>query len=267
MCLFSAILFLIRLGVGGTFILYGLVKLLGGQFFFSHDWVISGRTTDGPTLVWCFYGYSPVYGRLIGLAELVPGALLLLPRLRTVGALLLLPVSAHITVLDFCFDFPAVKYFSLLLTLGCVILLLADGRTLGRAAWLLVASPQRNAITPKDAGTATRFQRWSTVKYGLIALVALPAALFVANLLVAAVAPNPVDIARDQCVQRGWAKDQLELLGWRTDSWSGINVNGYVEFETTGPRLPRLIRVAIHRPHSFTGWQVVDYQERRAPLP
>src|SRR5690348_11790542 len=105
-----------RLIVGIAFVAYGTVKLLGGQFHHG-DFVIDSRTTDGTWLVWCFFGYSPVYARFIGLCELVPGLLVLFPRTTTLGALALLAVSLNITVMDFCFDFPSVKYTALTLTL------------------------------------------------------------------------------------------------------------------------------------------------------
>src|SRR5438874_698566 len=110
-----------RLVVGGAFITYGLVKILGGQFYYG-DFVIDSKTTDPTTLVWCFFGYSPVYGRFLGFCELAPGLLLLFSRTKTLGAVALLPVTLNITVMDFCFGFPAVKYTSLLLTLLCAIL-------------------------------------------------------------------------------------------------------------------------------------------------
>src|SRR5438105_7219403 len=93
---------LIQLFLAITFIFYGVVKLLGGQFRYE-DFILDSRSMDGPTLVWSFYGYSPVYGRLIGVAEILPGMLLLIPRTRTLGALLLLPLAANIAVMDFCF--------------------------------------------------------------------------------------------------------------------------------------------------------------------
>jgi hypothetical protein len=134
---------LLGVSLGVTFVLYGLVKLLGGQFVYHHDWVIDGRTTDGATLVWCFYGYSPTYGRLIGLAEALPGLLLLFRRTRLLGALVLLPIAANVTVMDFCFDFPPVKYFALALTAGCAALVAAErGKLRAALGAVLAAEPK-----------------------------------------------------------------------------------------------------------------------------
>src|SRR5262245_48822517 len=121
------ILLLCRLVVGVAFVTYGAVKLLGGQFHHG-DFVIDSRATDGTWLVWCFFGYSRPYAWFVGLCELVPGLLLLFPRTKALGALALLAVSLNFTVLDFCFDFPPVKYTALLLTVLCGILVAADYR-------------------------------------------------------------------------------------------------------------------------------------------
>jgi hypothetical protein len=94
-----------RLFVGGTFLLYGLLKLSGGQFI-SGDFTIDTRTGDPITLVWHFYGYSPVYHRFIGAAECLPAILLIWPRTATLGALLAFPVAVNIAVMDWCFGFP-----------------------------------------------------------------------------------------------------------------------------------------------------------------
>ena len=52
---------------------------------------------SGPSFVWSFYGYSPFYGRLIGVFELVPAVLLLFRRTATVGAAALFAVSLNLT--------------------------------------------------------------------------------------------------------------------------------------------------------------------------
>jgi uncharacterized membrane protein YphA (DoxX/SURF4 family) len=133
-------LLLIRWVVGLAFVVYGTVKIAGYQFIYTHDWTVSGQMTDGTTLVWVFFGYSPVYGRLIGLAELVPAVLLLIPRTATLGALILLPIIANITVMDFCFGFPEVKYTALLLTSLCLVLVAADRHKLRRALSVILSS-------------------------------------------------------------------------------------------------------------------------------
>lgn len=111
----------VRLLLFAVFAAYGTVKLLGGQYDYG-DWVISNRTQDGTSVVWAFYGYSPVYGRFTGLYELGPALLLLSRRTAPLGALALFAVSLNITVMDFAYGYPMVKYFSLAYTLLCLFL-------------------------------------------------------------------------------------------------------------------------------------------------
>jgi hypothetical protein len=265
------ILQMIRLFLAITFIAYGTIKILGGQFI-HEDFVIDSRTTDGATLVWSFFGYSPVYGRMIGLAELIPGILLLFSRTRTVGALILLPVSANIAVMDFCFHFPAVKYFALLLTVLCAVLVAADYRKLQPLFW----DDQRLKILDRVHATARsefrgeqpaspRSSKFSLLQYALLFLVGLPAAFFVLNLVGASVGSDPVDAARARCVQQGWEPEDLQLVRWTMTGWSSINREGQVEFAVDGAYPPRILRVAVRRSHSFVAWEATGYEEPGHP--
>lgn len=124
----------VRLLLFVVFAGYGSIKLLGGQYDYG-DWVISNRTADGTSVVWAFYGYSPVYGRFTGLYELVPALLLVSRRTATLGALALFAVSLNITVMDFAYGYPMVKYFSLAYTLLCLFLVWQERDRLRAAFW------------------------------------------------------------------------------------------------------------------------------------
>jgi hypothetical protein len=247
-------LYLIRLLLGITFVVYGIIKVPGGQFIYD-DFVIDSRTTDGPTLVWSFFGYSPVYGRLIGLAELVPGVLLLFRRTQALGAVILLPVTANISVMDFCFDFPPVKYFSLLLTLLCAAAVACEYRRL----LPLVAAEEPAALAVTAAGPTRGRAVWRAA----LVLVGVPAALFVINLIGASVTAGPEAAARAWCVAQGWPEKDLIPRGWRATGWSGIDRHGRVSIELRGSQPPTMLDVTVRRPHSFVGWQVTDYCERQ----
>ncbi|WP_170068040.1 DoxX family membrane protein [Lentzea guizhouensis] len=119
----------LRLLLAAVFIMYGTIKLLGGQYYYG-DWTIDKATTDGTSLVWAFYGYSPFYGRATGLFELIPAVMLLFRRTTTLGALGLFAVALNITLMDFAFDYPEVKYFALAYTLIAAALVLSDRRKL-----------------------------------------------------------------------------------------------------------------------------------------
>ncbi|HEX6339428.1 hypothetical protein [Umezawaea sp.] len=115
----------VRLLVAAVFLAYGSVKLLGGQYHYG-DWTISKSTVDGTSLVWAFYGYSPFYGRVTGLFEFIPAAMLLFRRTTFVGAAALFAVGLNITLMDFAFDYPFVKYLAACYTILCAVLVLHD---------------------------------------------------------------------------------------------------------------------------------------------
>ncbi len=116
----------IRLLMSAVFLVYGSVKLLGGQYYYG-DWTISKSTADGTSLVWAFYGYSPFYGRVTGLFEFIPAVMLLFRRTTFLGAAALFAVGLNITLMDFAFDYPFVKYLAAAYTVLCAILVLHDG--------------------------------------------------------------------------------------------------------------------------------------------
>ncbi|MEO7964929.1 MAG: hypothetical protein ABIT38_13585, partial [Gemmatimonadaceae bacterium] len=118
----SPVITIVRGFLALVFITYGVVKIFGGQYYYG-DWTISKATADGPGLVWAFYGFSPVYGRFIGFCELIPGILLLIPRTAMVGAMALFPVALNITMMDFTYRFPSVRYMALLYTVLLAFLL------------------------------------------------------------------------------------------------------------------------------------------------
>lgn len=252
-------LLLCRLFVGIVFITYGVVKLLGGQFYHG-DFVIDSRTTDGTWMVWCFFGYSPVYARFIGMCELVPGLLVLFPRTSTLGALALLAVSLNITVMDFCFDFPGVKYTALGLTVLCGVLVASDYRRLKLIFWDN-PSLERNRSNIGQA-FAKRLPR-SGVKGALLVLLGLCAVLPLLNLLAVAVTPGPEEAALAYCAGEGWSTSQLQVRSWRrTKGDWGINMEGYVEVESARESKPAVIRVLVQRPNGFVAWRAVQIDPR-----
>ncbi len=214
-----------------VFFTYGTVKLFGGQFYYG-DWSIDKQTVGGPFLVWAFFGYSPFYGRFIGLAELAPALLLVSRRTATLGALVLFPVALNITVMDFAYGFPGVKYAALLYTLLCGLLLLHDADRLWPAL-ILPASPARLSARTK----------W------LLAAAGVPVALFGLHLIGTAVRPGAEQPAAERL---GWGKD-AKLISSRYTGWSGVNRQGEVEF--AGPGGKRAV-VKVSRLTGFHDWRV-----------
>ncbi len=138
----------LRLLLAAVFIMYGTIKLLGGQYYYG-DWTIDKATTDGTSLVWAFYGYSPFYGRATGLFELIPAVMLLFRRTSTLGALGLFAVALNITLMDFAFDYPEVKYFALAYTVIAAVLVLHDRRKL---TFLLADTERRTTVSAPPTG-------------------------------------------------------------------------------------------------------------------
>ncbi|HEX7304312.1 hypothetical protein [Lentzea sp.] len=122
----STPILVIRLLMAAVFTFYGCVKLFGGQFYYG-DWDgLAKSEVSGTSLVWLFYGYSPFYGRVTGLFELVPAVMLLFRRTTFVGAGALFVVGLNITLMDFAFGYPFVKYMAALYTVLCGTLVLHD---------------------------------------------------------------------------------------------------------------------------------------------
>ncbi|HEY7314830.1 MAG TPA: DoxX family membrane protein [Gemmataceae bacterium] len=259
-------LLLCRLIVALAFITYGLVKILGGQFYHG-DWVIDSRTTDPTSLVWCFFGYSPVYARLIGLGEFIPGLLLLFPRTKTLGALALLPVTLNITVMDFCFGFPAVKYTSLWLSILTVTLVASDYRKLRPIFWddarvdRLDRLEQQTAADPSRAAVpatpATR-PRLTWIVLGVMALVLL---VPLGNLIAINVTPGPEKAALAHCVAEGWNESELSVRKWRRTrgDW-GFGMEAEVEIAAGDGDRPTVLRVRLRRPNGGAAWQAVGVE-------
>jgi uncharacterized membrane protein YphA (DoxX/SURF4 family) len=250
-------LLLCRLFVGIVFIAYGLVKLLGGQFYHG-DFVIDSRTTEGTWLVWCFFGYSPVYARFIGMCELVPGLLVLFPRTSTLGALALLAVSLNITVMDFCFDFPGVKYTALFLTVLCGILVASDYRRLKRIFW---DNPMPQLLGSSISQPPVKVPQRGGVRWAFLVFMGVVIATPIVNLLAIAVTPGPEQAALACCAGEGWDRSQLHVGSWRrTKGDWGINMAGYVDVESTKEGKPTVLRVLVQRPNGFVAWRAVKIE-------
>ena len=87
-----------------VFIFYGVLKLLGLQ-------LATGDLSDlrfgeaSPLLVtWHFFSLSPLYHHAIGVAQIVTGLLLVVPRTAAVGALCFLVIIVNIVLINFGYD-------------------------------------------------------------------------------------------------------------------------------------------------------------------
>ena len=133
----------LRFTVGAILLVYGFEKFFPLQFPSPSLLTLTSTYGDSSPmkLLWTFMGASTAYTIFGGIAEIVPGLLLLFRRTSTLGALLASGVTLNVVLLNFCYDVP-VKLFSTHLLLASLFLLLPDTAALwslffaGRAAAL-----------------------------------------------------------------------------------------------------------------------------------
>lgn len=130
----------VRVFLAGQMLLYGFAKMIPTQM---PEPALSALVTplgelSHMSLLWTQVGASPVYEILLGVAEVLGGVLLLIPRTALAGVLLSLVSMAQVWVLNMTYDVP-VKLLSFHLLLLCLVLLAPEARRLtllltGRAA-------------------------------------------------------------------------------------------------------------------------------------
>jgi hypothetical protein len=124
--------FLMRYLLAGAMIRYGAIKVIPSQMIAPPPlFVLQARIGDifPNHLLWWTVGASPAFETVIGLAELVGGALLLVPRTTLLGALISAANMLLVFLLNMCYDVP-VKLYSLQLFVMAVILIAPDLRRL-----------------------------------------------------------------------------------------------------------------------------------------
>ena len=257
----AATLQVIRVFLAITFATYGLVKVLGGQYNYG-DWVIDKKTVDGTSLVWAFYGYSPMYGRFTGLFELVPAILLLIPRTATIGAAALFAVALNVTAMDFGFHYPAVKYFALGYTVLLAVLLWADREKL---SLLLLNREQARAVAaspPTLSGEASRPLFSPFMRRVLLAA----AGLFVvgaANVAALSISKGPEPVARRAIEAQVQPNERLELLRSRQTGLIGVNWTATVEYLVIGAQSTDTVTVHARKITALFPWRVTQVTSTR----
>ena len=141
--LYAWLRLVLRFTLGAALLVYGFSKFFPLQFPSPSLLTLTGTFGESSPmkLLWTFMGASPAYTMFGGLAEIVPGLLLLFRQTSTLGALLGSGVMLNVVLLNFCYDVP-VKLYSTHLLLASLFLLLPDAAALwhiffaGRAAAL-----------------------------------------------------------------------------------------------------------------------------------
>jgi hypothetical protein len=138
----------VRLVLGAVMLGYGAVKVIKTQFPDMFLWRLLSPYGDSTPmgLLWSFMGYSRLYNMFTGLVEFAGGALLLIPRLATLGALLSIGALANVFILNLSYDV-SVKLYSLNLLLMGIYLMAPEARRmldvfiLNRTAQPVVQAP------------------------------------------------------------------------------------------------------------------------------
>lgn len=120
---------ILRVFLGGVFILYSISQFLDMQFPRRpiHDPI---DQVDSITLVWYFYGYSQPYRVFIIVSELIVGLLLAIPRTSRIGILFYFPFALNIAVISWSFNQPfAVRVLSTFIAVSSLYLIFKERST------------------------------------------------------------------------------------------------------------------------------------------
>jgi len=129
--LFLWLIIIVRYYIIFQMLIYGFAKVFYLQFQPpSFARLLQPYGDSSPMgLLWTFMGYSKGYTMFTGFSEVLGGLLLLTPRFRTLGAMVVFGVMANVMALNFFYDVP-VKILSSHLVLMSLFLILLDGKRL-----------------------------------------------------------------------------------------------------------------------------------------
>lgn len=147
----------VRLVLGSALLAFGAAKVIKTQFPDPFLWRLLQPYGDSVPmgLLWTFMGYSRPYNLFTGLVEMAGGALVIVPRLATLGALISFGATANVFMLNVSYGV-TVKLYSLNLLLMCGFLLLPELQRMWRVFVLNLPAE------PLDAPPLFR-RRWMNV--------------------------------------------------------------------------------------------------------
>jgi uncharacterized membrane protein YphA (DoxX/SURF4 family) len=223
----------VRYSLGSTLLVYGMLKLIKGQFMFPH----LGRLQEpygemSPMgLLWTFMGYSTPYNLFAGAAEAGAAVLLFFRRTTTLGALLAVAVMTNVVMINFSYDVP-VKLHALSLLLMAAFLLAPDLR---RLADLLVL---QRPTAPRNVAPPPQGPRWRRIG-PLVLKTAVIGYLLVSTTKI--------------CLDR-W--QQLDRLRSRSEAWASRTYE-VDDFVRNGRPVPA-------SPHDASRWRSLEFLPRGA---
>ncbi len=141
----------LRINVFVKLFMYGIGKIVGGQFYLRGELpqdvgATSLSEVGSFDLAWTFFGHSKGYILFIGISQLVAALFFLLPRTKLLGGLMLIPILLNIIVVDYFYGVAFGALFSACFYLGSVLFVLYRNRNaIGRAiAKLWITSKMSN---------------------------------------------------------------------------------------------------------------------------
>lgn len=123
--------FLLRFTLATALIIYGMIKIIPNQMPAPRPTMLLQRLGEltPMRLLWTYMGASAPYQMFTGLAELLGGVLLLVPRTTLFGALVAFADMTMVLMLNLCYDVP-VKINSFHYWIMALVLIAPDARRL-----------------------------------------------------------------------------------------------------------------------------------------
>lgn len=135
--------------------IYGISKLLGGQFYMKGKLPAEIANTtlgdaSGFSLAWTFMGHSYMYILFIGLTQLIGAWFLLWNKTKLIGVLILLPIMLNIIIFDILFldVYPALANAIIVLLMLLSILYFNKDVVL-ESYQKLISCPQKSKVALK----------------------------------------------------------------------------------------------------------------------
>jgi hypothetical protein len=82
-----------------------------------------------------------------------------------------------------------------------------------------------------------------------------------ASFVAAALQSSSVDVARAECVARGWSADEIEHVGWDWSSKFGFDQTNREDFLVKKSNPLERLRVTVRRSAYFLPWSVTEFEK------
>jgi hypothetical protein len=136
-------------------LVYGFAKLNGAQFTILDSQLDKPMgEVSGFWLTWYYFGYSPVYGNLIAVAQILGGILLTFRKTALLGSCLLFPMVTNIILITLFYAIdPGAFLAAFAIEAALVIILVSHKAELIDLFW----SRQNSLLPPAKVADATRY--------------------------------------------------------------------------------------------------------------